>query len=79
MVQCHKRHGAAVVDGVYSTYTTNNTMSEPTPIERIADSLEVIAGRLIMLTDLQTSRVELAKKFLATREDEQPDNHLTLP
>ena len=50
-------------------------MSEPTPIDRIADSLEVIAGRLIMLTDLQTSRVELAKKFLATREDEQ-DNHL---
>ena len=51
-------------------------MSEPTPIERIADSLEVIAGRLIMLTDLQTSRVELAKRFLASREDEQPDNHL---
>ena len=50
-------------------------MSEPTPIDRIADSLEVIAGRLIMLTDLQTSRVELAKKFLATRED-KPDNHL---
>jgi hypothetical protein len=51
-------------------------MTEPTPIERIADSLEVIAGHLARLAIIQSGRSELAAKFLATREDEQPDNHL---